>query len=136
MAGRSLEGLCAALAKALEEGDAETLGGLYLPTAVLAVGVGSARLESTPQEAAADRARLGLPIATSIQSVEQDGPHASVVLDWSVAGMTADGTELDLAGDITLECTLLGADWYVAAEEMRCHEHSRRRSAPAPVPGH
>ena len=133
MAGRSLEGLCAALERALEAGDADALCAVYVPMAVLALGVGDARLESTPEAAAADRVRLGLPIAVSVRSIEAGELHADVVLDWSVSGTTTDGTDLDLAGEATLVCTLLGGDWHVASEELRCHDraplHSRARVA-------
>ncbi|WP_136610810.1 hypothetical protein [Sinomonas albida] len=128
MAGRSLEGLCAALELALGSGDADALCSLYLPTAVIALGVGDARLESTPEAAAVDRVRLGLPIELSVRRLDSaDDVHGEVVVDWSLSGLTTDGTELDLAGEAVLECTLLGGDWYVAAEEVRCYERARLR---------
>ena len=127
MAGRSLEGLCAALELALRSGDADALCSLYLPTAVLALGVGDARLESTPEAAAVDRVRLGLPIALSVRRLDSGDVRGEVVLDWSLSGLTTDGTELDLAGEAALDCTLLGGDWYVASEEVRCYERARLR---------
>ncbi|WP_422933971.1 hypothetical protein [Sinomonas sp. P47F7] len=128
MAGRTLEGLCAALERALDAGDTDALCALYLPTAVLALGVGDARLESTPEAAATDRVRLGLPITLSVRSIDAGERHADVVLGWSVSGLTIDGTHLDLAGEATLVCTLLGGDWYVASEELRCHDRALLRS--------
>ncbi|NUP74992.1 MAG: hypothetical protein HOQ07_10150 [Sinomonas sp.] len=136
MAGRSLEGLSTALERALTAGDAKALASLYLPTAVITLGVGETRLEATPEETATDRERLGLPILTSVRGIDENGDRGEIVLDWSVEGMTGDGTELELAGDATLECLLVGSEWYIAAEHVRCHEGAHVGSRAASVPRH
>ncbi|MEA5453561.1 hypothetical protein SPF06_02390 [Sinomonas sp. JGH33] len=129
MAGRSLEGLCTALEHALALGDAKALRSLYLPTAVLVLVVGKARFEATPEDAAVDRARLGLPIGMTVRSITEMGGCGEIILDWSVSGVTSDGTVLDLAGDAALTCTQVAGDWYITSEQLRGYERAGISSA-------
>ncbi|KHL01803.1 hypothetical protein [Sinomonas humi] len=129
----SLDALFSALESALESGDEEALRALYLPTAVIGHDLGRERFESTPEEAAADRVRLGIPIRASLRRLDVDGDSVRGELVWAVEGVTPDGTELTLDGAAVLTCSDVGSAWYIASETVTCTQAAPFSSAsPSP----
>ncbi|MCH6469237.1 hypothetical protein [Sinomonas terrae] len=117
---RSLDALFSALEGALEAGDEGALLALYLPTSVIRHNLGSNSFDCTSEEAATDRARLGIPIRAHLRRLDVDGDSAHGELVWAIEGVTSDGTGLALHGTATLTCTEVASAWYIASETVTC----------------
>ncbi|TFW15801.1 YybH family protein [Duganella callida] len=91
------EGIVDSLLAHINSLDEDIMLGFYEPGAILVSADG------TPQRgAAAIRSeltkyfRLGLPMAIHARHIFVAGDIASLVLDWSITGTTADGTEVNM----------------------------------------
>ena len=121
---RSLAQLCSALVEGFAARDAAALEDLYLPNATVTLGEAedSGGSEALPPAVAIeDLMRLGLPLGITVTGVVEDGWQAEVLIEWTVSGTTADGSELDLAGSGALACEERHGRWYIASEKLRYH---------------
>ncbi|WP_077490575.1 YybH family protein [Sinomonas mesophila] len=119
---RSLAQLCRAFVKGFADRDADALGDLYLPSATVRLGDAEdskGAVTVAPAVAIEDRMRLGLPLTVTVTGVVEDGWQAEVLVEWTVSGTSADGTEIDLAGSAVLACEERHGRWYIASERLR-----------------
>ena len=118
---RSLAQLCSALVEGFAARDAAALEDLYLPNATVTLGEAEDDAALPPAVAIEDLMRLGLPLGITVTGVVEDGWQAEVLIEWTVSGTTADGSELDLAGSGALACEERHGRWYIASEKLRYH---------------
>ena len=118
---RSLAQLCSALVEGFAARDAVALEDLYLPSATVSLGEAEEETAMAPAVAIDDLMRLGLPLQFTVTGVVEDGWQAEVLVEWSVSGTSADGTELDLTGSGVLDCEERHGRWYIASERLRYH---------------
>ena len=118
---RSLAELCRALVDGFAARDAAALQDLYLPSATVSLGEAEDEAAMPPDVAIDDLMRLGLPLRFTVTGVVEDGWQAEVLVEWSVSGTTADGSELDLAGSGVLACEERHGRWFIASERLRYH---------------
>ena len=116
---RSLAQLCGALIDGFAARDAAALEDLYLPSATVTLGDAADEEAIAPAVAIDDLMRLGLPLRFTVTGVVEDGWQAEVLVEWSVSGTTADGSDVDLSGSGVLACEERHGRWYIASEKLR-----------------
>ena len=104
------EGVIPSLVERFNARNVEAMMALYAPEAVFVANDG--RIVTDRAEMAAQFQRdmsLGLPLKANVRHVFVGGDTAQIVVDWSIAGKTPDGEQVNLGGSAS-DIVRRGAD--------------------------
>jgi ketosteroid isomerase-like protein len=88
-------------AAAFNSGDPEQVERVYEPGGVLMTESGRALSGAARREATAALMAVGVPIRVEPRSVSANDDLALLVVDWAIAGRSADGRRIDVRGTAT-----------------------------------